>query len=109
MKVTVVPNRRGEQEVHKAGCQDVRPRSHRMEDALKLDAATRGDVYAAYWDCIADEAVEDGFRDYPTVEHVWWAWRSEFSFKPCTKALPEMPVPDFQEQFLGDPDADDES
>jgi hypothetical protein len=92
MRVVVVPNRHGKQEVHKAGCQDVRPRTHRMEDALELDAETRGDVYREYWDCIADEVVGEG--DYPSVEHVWWAWRSEFAVKPCLKALPEMPEPE---------------
>jgi len=93
MKVTVVKNWQGREEIHKAGCSDLkrRNRPYRLADAMTMEAASEADIFASYWDCIADEAVANG--DYATVEHVWWAWQSEFSVKPCAKELPPMADP----------------
>ena len=94
VKITVVKDWRGQEEVHAAGCADLkrRNRPYRLAEALTMDAETLGDLYATYWDCIADEQVYDG-SSYATLEEVWWAWRGEFDVKPCAKALPEMPEP----------------
>ena len=93
MKITVVKDYRGQEEVHAAGCADLkrRNRPYRLAEALTMDAETLGDMYSVYWECIADESVGEG--DYPTLEAVWWAWRGEFSVKPCASKLPEMPEP----------------
>ena len=94
MKVTIA-KRNGVEEVHKAGCRDLRNSRGRQwasdREDWSMEATTLRDVYASYWDCIADESVGEG--NYPTLEHCWWAWRSEFKVLPCAN-LPEMDDPD---------------
>ena len=94
MKITVA-KRNSVEEVHKAGCRDLKNRSGRgwasdRED-WTLEVTTLEDLYREYWDCIADEQLGEG--QYDTLEQVWWAWRSEFVVKPCASDLPEMPEP----------------
>jgi hypothetical protein len=93
MKITVVKDWRGQEEIHKAGCADLkrRNRPYRLSEALTMDVENLGDLYAVYWDCIADEAVAAG--DYKDLEHAWWAWTGEFDVKPCAANVPEMPEP----------------
>ncbi len=94
MKVTVVKDWRGQEEIHKAGCADLKKRKnrpYRLSEALTMEAGTLRDVYACYWECIDAEAV--GAGDYATLEDVWWAWRGEFSVKPCAASVPEMAEP----------------
>jgi hypothetical protein len=94
MKITVA-KRNGLEEVHAAGCRDLKNRRGRgwgsdRED-WNLDVANLGELYASYWDCIADEAVAEG--TYPTLEAAHWAWRGEFKVLPCAGQLPEMDEP----------------
>jgi hypothetical protein len=93
MKITVVKDYRGTEEIHKAGCADLkrRNRPYRLSEALTMDVEHLGELYASYWDCIAEESVGNG--DYATVEEAHWAWRSEFDVKPCASSVPEMPEP----------------
>jgi len=93
MKVTIA-KRNGIEEVHKAGCRDLKNRRGRgwgseAED-WTLEAESLRDVYASYWDCIADEQLGEG--QYENLEEVWWAWRGEFKVLPCAN-LPEMDEP----------------
>ena len=94
MKITVVKDYKGNEEVHKAGCADLkrRNRPYRLAEALTMDAETLADLYAVYWECIDEENVYDG-SPYSSLEEVWWAWRSEFTVKPCAAGLPEMAEP----------------
>jgi len=94
MKVTIA-KRNGIEEVHKAGCKDLKNKRGRgwasdRED-YSFEAETLADVYRDYWQCIDVENVGEGL--YPTVEAVWWAWRSEFKVLPCAASLPEMEEP----------------
>lgn len=93
MKVTIA-KRNGLEEVHKAGCRDLKNRRGRGwasdRDDWSMEADTLRDVYASYWDCIADEQLGEG--QYATLEEVWWAWRGEFKVLPCAN-LPEMDEP----------------
>lgn len=93
MKVTIA-KRNGLEEVHKAGCRDLKNRRGRgwasdRED-WSMEATTLEDVYREYWQCIDVENVGEGH--YATVEDVWWAWRGEFKVLPCAN-LPEMSEP----------------
>jgi hypothetical protein len=95
MKITVVKDWRGVEEVHKAGCADLkksRNRPYRLSEALTMDVENLGDMYRVYWECIDEENIYDG-SNYKTKEEVWWAWRGEFSVKPCAASVPEMPEP----------------
>ena len=94
MKITVVKDYRGQEEIHKAGCADLKKsknRPYRLAEALTMDVDTLEDLYRVYWECIDDEAVAAG--DYPTVEHAWYAWTGEFDVKPCAASVPDMPEP----------------
>jgi len=88
MRITVVKNWKGQEEVHEASCADLkrRNRPYRLAEALTMDAESLFDLYAVYWECIDDESVAAG--DYPTKEAVWEAWSGEFSVKPCAASLP---------------------
>jgi hypothetical protein len=93
MKVTIA-KRNGLEEVHKAGCRDLKNRRGRgwasdRED-WSMEATTLADVYRSYWDCIAEENVGEG--NYATIEDAWWAWRGEFKVLPCAD-IPEMAEP----------------
>jgi hypothetical protein len=92
MKITIA-KRNGVEEVHKAGCRDLKNKRGWDSDRedYSFEAETLADVYRDYWQCIDVENVGEGH--YPTVEHVWWAWRSEFDVKPCAASLPEMDEP----------------
>ena len=94
MKITVVKDYRGQEEIHKAGCADLkrRNRPYRLSEALTMDVDTLEDLYRVYWDCIDEEAVGNG--EYATVEEAWWAWTGEFDVKPCASSVPEMTEPD---------------
>ena len=94
MKITVVKDYRGQEEIHKAGCADLkrRNRPYRLSEALTMDVETLRDLYQVYWECIDEEAVANG--DYPDVEHAWYAWTGEFDVKPCAASVPEMADPD---------------
>jgi hypothetical protein len=94
MKITVA-KRNGLEEVHTAGCRDLKNKRGRgwasdRED-WTLEVANLGELYASYWDCIADEAVADG--QYKSLEEAHWAWRGEFKVLPCAGQLPEMDEP----------------
>jgi hypothetical protein len=93
MKITVVKDYRGQEEIHKAGCADLKKRNrpYRLGEALTMDVDTLEDLYRVYWDCIDDEAVAAG--DYPSVEHAWYAWTGEFDVKPCAASVPDMADP----------------
>lgn len=94
MKITVVKDWRGQEEIHKAGCADLRKnkqRPYRLSEALTMDVENLGDLYRVYWECIDDEAVAEG--TYPTKEAAWYAWTGEFDVKPCASSVPEMPEP----------------
>jgi hypothetical protein len=94
MKITVA-KRNGIEEVHAAGCRDLRNKRGRGWDSDRedwnLDVANLGELYASYWDCIADEAVANG--QYPTLEAAHWAWRGEFKVLPCAGQIAEMDEP----------------
>jgi hypothetical protein len=94
MKITVA-KRNGLEEVHAAGCRDLKNRRGRGWDSDRedwtLEVANLGELYANYWTCIDDESVGEG--DYPTKEHAHWAWRGEFKVLPCVGDLPEMDEP----------------
>ena len=94
-KITVT-KRGGIEEIHKPGCADLKKirrggwgTSDRENWTLEVD--TLQDLYASYWDCIADEAVAGG--QYASLEECWWAWRSEFRLMPCAGNIPEMDEP----------------
>lgn len=94
MKLTIVKDWRGQEEIHKAGCADLKKsknRPYRLAEALTVDATTLEDVYRVYWECIDAEALEND--QYSTLEEVWWAWRGEFTVKPCASSVPEMDEP----------------
>jgi len=67
-----------------------------MSEAWTADFANLEELYASYWDCIADEAVANDPETYPTLRHVYYAWTGEFDVKPCANALDEMQDPDAQ-------------
>ena len=94
MKVTVVKDNKGQEEIHKTGCPDLkrRNRPYRLQDAMTLETDKLIDVYRMYWECIDAEAVAGG--QYPTLEHCWYAWQAEFDVKPCASELIEMEDPD---------------
>lgn len=95
MKVTVVKNWNGTEEIHKAGCADLKrnsKRPYRLADAMTMEATGLEEIYRAYWECIDQEAVDGG--TYPDVEHAWYAWQGEFSVKPCASGLASMDDPD---------------
>jgi len=91
-KITVL-KRNGLEEIHKAGCKDLKNRRGFTynSDAWTLEVETLEDLYRAYWDCIADEQLGEG--QYETLEQVWWSWRSEFKLMPCAGPIPEMEEP----------------
>lgn len=94
MKVVIVKDYQGTEEIHKDGCADLkrRNRPYRLSEAMRMETDYLRDIYREYWDCIADESVAGG--DYPDLEHVWYAWQGEFSVKPCASALISMEDPD---------------
>jgi hypothetical protein len=94
MKITVA-KRNGLEEVHAAGCRDLKNKRGRGWDSdradYSLEVETLADLYREYWQCIDVENVGEGH--YATVEDVWWAWRGEFKVLPCVGDLPEMDEP----------------
>lgn len=94
-KITVA-KRNGLEEIHKAGCRDLKAGRGRWGSSDREDwtltVETLRDLYESYWECIDDENVYDG-SPYATVEDVWWAWRSEFKLMPCAGDIPEMDEP----------------
>jgi hypothetical protein len=94
MKITVVKNWQGTEEIHKAGCADLKRNSRRpyaLAEAMHVEATSLEQIYKFYWECIDDEAVAAG--DYKTVQHAWYAWQGEFIIKPCAKDLTPMADP----------------
>lgn len=94
MNVTIVKDYRGQEEIHATGCADLkrRNRPYQLAEAMVMEDVTALEqIYASYWDCIADESVGQG--DYPTLKHVWYAWQGEFTVKPCAAALEPMADP----------------
>jgi hypothetical protein len=101
MTKIVVAKRGGVEEIHKPGCADLKKQKRGSwgssdRDDWSLEVETLRDLYESYWECIDDENVYDG-SPYPTVEHVWWAWRSEFKLMPCAGNIPEMQEPGTEE------------
>ena len=55
MEITVVKDWRGVEEVHKAGCADLKKnknRPYRLSEALTMNVENLGDMYRVYWGCI---------------------------------------------------------
>jgi hypothetical protein len=98
MRVTIVKDAHGVECVHRAGCADIKKRGNRVSEAWTADFATLEELYASYWDCIADESVPD---PYPTLRHAYYAWQGEFNVLPCASGLEEMNDPDADPQPEG--------
>jgi len=93
-RVTISKGRNGVEEIHRPGCADLKKRTRRAysdREDWTIEIDTLADLYADYWDCIADEAVAGG--QYATIEECYWAWRSEFQVMPCAGNIEEMPEP----------------
>lgn len=99
MRVTIVKDAHGTECVHRAGCADIKKRGNRAGEAWTADFANLEELYASYWDCIADEAV--GNRQYPTLRHAYYAWQGEFNVLPCADELASMDDPDAEPQPEG--------